>query len=166
MVQSVELLLDDTAEAAIRRQWRMLADAGLSSQQPHHRPHVTLSVASEIWPRIEKQLREVDFVPFPIDVGAVTVFGGKRPVLVRSVIASDNLLGLHRRVHDVLAECPGTAANLSPGHWTPHVTLARRLQPDQLGEAIRAVLRERDIAATAVGLRRWDGERRAEWSIT
>lgn len=57
MTQSVELLLGDQAEAAVRQQWNLLADAGLASERrapstvrgsEHHRPHLTVFAADEI----------------------------------------------------------------------------------------------------------------------
>ncbi len=33
MAQSVELLLDERADAAVRRQWNLLAEAGLPSER-------------------------------------------------------------------------------------------------------------------------------------
>ena len=47
MTQSVELLLDASADAEIRAQWDRLGDAGLPTARraepsPHHAPHLTL----------------------------------------------------------------------------------------------------------------------------
>ena len=47
VTQSVELLLDEAADAAIRAQWDLLGDAGLptarrTAPSPHHAPHITL----------------------------------------------------------------------------------------------------------------------------
>jgi hypothetical protein len=46
MAHSIELLFDDATEAAVRRDWTALAQAGLPSQGQHrsptNRPHVTL----------------------------------------------------------------------------------------------------------------------------
>lgn len=165
MVQSVELLLDDAAENAIRAQWHTLADAALPHQRADHRPHITMAVAREIWPRVEKRLEHLEFAPFRLKIGALTVFSGRRPVLVRVVLASDPLLALHRQIHDVVTGCPGTASNMQPGQWTPHVTLARRLYPDQVGPAIGALLQAPEVDAVAAGIRRWDGEARREWPI-
>ncbi|ONM46894.1 2'-5' RNA ligase family protein [Nocardia donostiensis] len=171
MVQSVELLLDETTESYIRRQWDLLAQAGLAS--PAHaasggepgRPHITLSVAREIWPRIDRELERTAFEPFPVRLGGVLVFGARRLILVRLVVPSEQLLAWQRRVHRIVEPCPGVPANLRPDHWTPHVTLARRVPQQLLGEAIRAVAADRDFTATGVGIRRWDGDRRRAWAV-
>ena len=49
MAHSLEVLLDDHGEAAVRSIWQALEDAGLPSQvrvkSPTNRPHVTLVAA-------------------------------------------------------------------------------------------------------------------------
>jgi 2'-5' RNA ligase len=165
MVQSVELLLDAEAESAIRRQWQSLADAGLPFIKADHRPHITMAVAQEIWPRVERRLEHLDFEPLPLRIGAVMVFGDRKPILVRLVVPTVGLLDLQHRIHATIADSPGLAGNTAPDAWTPHVTLARRVRPDQLGAALNTVLTSGDISATAVGIRRWDGDQRREWTI-
>ncbi|MEU4314676.1 2'-5' RNA ligase family protein [Nocardia sp. NPDC024068] len=174
MVQSVELLLDEAAEQRIRRQWELLAEAGLpglgrggrtSGDLDGHRPHITVAVARQIWPRIEQELDGLPFRPFPIHLGGVLVFGARRPILVRAVTPTEQLLAWHRRVHQVVSPCPDIPANLRPGRWTPHITLARRVLPQRIGEAVAAVATDKDTAATVVGVRRWDGDRRRAWAI-
>lgn len=178
MVQSVELVLDETAEAAIRRQWDMLTEAGLPSlgsggsadrgaeTASRHRPHITVGVARQLWPRIEHDLEGLQFRPFPVRLGGVLVFGARRPILVRLVVPSEPLLGWHRRIYQLLEPCPGIPTNLRPDHWTPHITLARRILPHRLGEAVQAVASDRDSTATVVGIRRWDGDQRRAWPVT
>ena len=47
-LHGIELLLDPAADAAVRRDWQLLRDAGLSSRLDHrgttNAPHVTASV--------------------------------------------------------------------------------------------------------------------------
>lgn len=166
VVQSVELVLDEVSEAEVHRQWRVLADVGLHSPSPAHRPHITVGVAQEIWPRLDKVLGQQTFAPLDIRLGGLLVFGARSPILVRAVVPSTDLLSLQHRLFAVIADCPGIPANLHPDAWTPHVTLARRLRPGQLQAAVDAVGSDRDYRATVVGIRRWDGDRREEWSIT
>ncbi|MBF6330015.1 2'-5' RNA ligase family protein [Nocardia transvalensis] len=166
MVQSVELVLDEAAEAEIRRQWRLLAEAGVHSPAADHRPHITLAVARQIWPRLDSVLAAQEFRPLPVRLGGLVVFGARNPILVRLVVPTESLLDLQRRIFSVIARCPGVPANIQPDAWTPHVTLARRLRPQQLGEAIHAVAADRDFPATVEGIRRWDGDRRVEWAIS
>ncbi|WP_228000780.1 2'-5' RNA ligase family protein [Nocardia australiensis] len=169
MVQSVELLLDDAADAEIRRQWQLLADAGIpspaASTAETTRPHITVAVARQIWPRIDKALDRQAFQPIPVRLGGLLIFGVHRPILVRAVVPSEQLLAVHRRIFDTVAPCPGVPLSLHPGEWTPHVTLARLVAHQQLAEAVYAVARERDFPATVVGIRRWDRDRRQEWPV-
>ncbi|MEV0295503.1 2'-5' RNA ligase family protein [Nocardia sp. NPDC050710] len=169
MVQSVELLLDDAADAEIRRQWELLAEAGVRSLAAQtaetNRPHITIAVARQIWPRIDHALDELTFRPVPLRLGGVLVFGARHPILVRAVVPTDQLLALHRRIFHTVAQCPGVSANLHPDAWTPHITLARRVPIPQLGTAVHAIARDRDFPATVVGIRRWDGDQRRAWPV-
>lgn len=163
MVQSVELLLDDDGADEVRRQWAVLAQAGIASPRgATHRPHVTVAVAREIWPRIDRALAGIEFHPLPIRLGGLLVFGARRPILVRPVVVTEDLLALHRRVYHLVEPCPGVPATMRPDAWTPHVTLARRVPPEQLGDAVEAVAADKDFPAVVVGIRRWDGEARQE----
>lgn len=170
MAHSIELLLDARSDAAIRRIWQALDDAGLPSQtrvkSATNRPHITLLAAEQISPDVDAALtRLAPRIPLPVLVGAPLVFGGGRLVLARLIVASAELLELHREVYDrCLPHLAGEPyGHTAPGHWTPHVTLGRRLTAEQLGDAFAAVEElSADIAASAVGLRRWDGDARVE----
>jgi hypothetical protein len=56
-------------------------------------------------------------------------------------------------------------ANASPGEWTAHVTMARRIVPAQMGRAVWIVGKPQEITGSVVGLRRWDGNTKREYSI-
>ena len=166
MVQSVELLVDDTAEAHIRGQWQLLSQLGVHSPAPDHRPHITVAVARQIWPRLDRALATLDFRPLPIRLGGPLIFGARSPILVRAVVPTAALIDLQHRLFSVIEPCPGVPTTVRPDAWTPHVTLARRVPLGQLGEAVHAVAAARDFPATVVGIRRWDGDRRRAWPIT
>lgn len=98
-VVSVELLLDEATERAVRAEWQALAAAGLSSLAAHtapsNRPHVTLLVRPELGP-----FAVAERAAFPVVLGAPLLFGaGDRRVLARSVLPSRELLELHAAVH-------------------------------------------------------------------
>ena len=61
MVHSVELLFDAEADAAVRRLWDDLTDAGVrslaSSTSPSNRPHLTLTVAEHMDDGVNDSLR-------------------------------------------------------------------------------------------------------------
>lgn len=102
-------------------------------------------------------------LPIPLVLGSPLVLGaGESRTLARLVVPSPELLALHRRLHDAVG--PGGDAPFSaPARWTPHVTLARRIPLPEVGRAI-ALLGD-ESAATATGLRHWDGVARVETRV-
>lgn len=132
MAQSVELLLDERADAAVRRQWNLLTDAGLPSERradprppvDHHCPHITLYAGDALPADAEDRLAElVSGLRLELQLGAVTVFGPRRgrAILVRQVTPSVPLLQLQEQVAAVCgAEADG---QFGAGRWAPHVTL-------------------------------------------
>lgn len=159
-VTSLELLLDDAAEAAVRREWDALAAAGLSSLAGHtaasNRPHVTLSIRSTPVPH---PLAIDAALPIPIELGPPLLFGsGERRVLARAVVPSTALLALHGEVLRAAGEGDDAPHSL-PGRWMPHVTLARRLRLVDLPAAL--ALLGPAIEGSAVAVRRWDASTRS-----
>lgn len=168
MVQSIELVFDRDTEVTIRRIWGDLAAAGIPSQAPASRPHVTLVVADRIAPDVDALLRPViERLPLNCAVGASLFFGRSNAVLARLVVPTTELLALHGEVHRVCGPyvTPGPMPNSLPGQWTGHVTLARRVGGPQLGRALRIAGRPAEIHASFTGLRRWDGNKKAEYLI-
>lgn len=170
MTQSVELLLDAQADAVVRADWTALLDVGLPSQASNtaatNRPHVTLWAGAALSGATDDALGAlVPGVPMPLRLGAIACFGRHRFILVRLVVASVPLLRLQASVADMCGFEAGST--LAPGHWTPHVTLARRLTATQVGAALDVLRgpRERERDAYAVGWRRWDGDARREWAL-
>ncbi|MGP4053385.1 2'-5' RNA ligase family protein [Mycobacterium sp. 4D054] len=173
MVHSVELLFDAGTEVAVREVWDELARNGVRSlsghRSPTNRPHVTLTVATKIDAGADDALRPL-LRAFPLScvIGAPMVFGGGRTVtLVRLLVPSRELLGLHAEVHRVCLPhaSEGVLPHSDPGRWTPHVTLARRVPVERLPAVFALRALSRDIEATAVGLRRWNGDDRVEHRI-
>lgn len=166
-MHSIELIFDDDTESTIRRIWTELAAAGVPSQAPAARPHVSLTVAQRIDSRVDAALAPVlDRLPLDCTLGATLIFGRSHGVLARLVVPTLELLDLHAEVHRRCAPHlePGPVANVLPGQWTGHVTLARRVGPGQLGRAQR-IAGGPDIAGRFVGLRHWDGDSRSAASI-
>ena len=172
MAQSVELLLDDATDAAIRSQWDRLGDAGLPTARrtepsPHHAPHVTLWAGQRLSAAADAQLPPL-FADLDLQlvIGGVLLFG-PRPwgyVLARQVLVSTGLAALQRRVVLVCGEGYG---QFSDGSWSPHITLARRVRTDQVGPALQALSHAPDELTAAVRqARRWDGDRKVAWPLT
>ncbi|MCV7279425.1 2'-5' RNA ligase family protein [Mycolicibacterium flavescens] len=172
MVHSVEVVFDADTDAAVRASWDDLTRAGVRSQaghtSPSNRPHVTLTVADEMDDAVNTALRPVaEQLPLACTIGAPMLFGGRTFTLVRLVVPSAELLALHAHVHRIcLPHMPnGPLPHAAPGHWTPHVTLARRVPHDQLAAALAVKSVRRDLTGRIVGLRHWDGDNRVEHPI-
>jgi 2'-5' RNA ligase len=167
MVHSVELLFDEETEFATRRVWEALSDAGLRTPGQTSRPHVTLVVADEIAADVEGLLTDATrCLPLRCLIGAAMVFGQSRLTLVRLVVPTAELLSLQAEVHRICAPyLKRPAANTVPGQWTPHLTLARRVDPPQLARTVTLKKVSRDVAGSLVALRRWDGNSRTEHLI-
>jgi 2'-5' RNA ligase len=169
MVHSIELLFDRDTEAAIRRIWNDLAAADIPSQAPAGRPHVTLLVADRIAAEVDAVLRPVAArLPLGCTVGAALFLGRSNAIMARLIVPTSPLLGLQAQVHrlcDGHLE-PGPGPNTLPGQWTPHVTLARRVGGGALARALRIAGKPQQLDGSFAGLRRWDGNKKAEHLIS
>lgn len=167
MVHSVELVFDDDTEASVRRLWADLVDAGIRGRPPAGRPHTTLMVAERIDADVDASLATLlNRFPFPCRIGAPLLFGGSKAVLARLLVPSAQLMEVHAAVHRLCLPYlhPGPMSNVMPGRWTPHVTMARHVDLDQVGRALRIAAQE--LAGSVVGLRRWDGNDKLEYVIS
>ena len=159
-MRSIELTFDGSLDALIRSDWARLADAGLPSLASHtapsNRPHMTLAAgnsllldadAQDVWAELPVEARFSGVVVFPSQQG--------KYVLARLVVLSKALLELHAGLH---RRCTGADANTTPGAWTPHVTLARRLPGHLVGAAVDCV----DVRAEGqcIEARLWDSTTR------
>ena len=168
VTQSVELLLDAGAEDAVRADWSTLLDAGLPSQGRNpaatNRPHITLWAGEHLRGSAEYALAALDpDLPLSSRLGALALFGQRRFILVRLVVTSVPLLMLQETAARICGLDPGST--LAPGRWTPHVTLARGLTPQQVERALDVLAPSRERSAQVVAWRRWDGDARREWDL-
>lgn len=160
-MHTLEIVLDDGADRAIRDQWTALADAGLPSQARHgaasNRPHITLALTATVGPAVELALQQVvGSLPLPVVVGGLLVFGSRKYVLARAVVPSAALLDLQATIGAALGEAADPRGHFAAGRWTPHVTLARRLTAGQVGEALTVLGEVPAIDAEVTAARRWD----------
>ena len=168
MVHSVELLFDADTEARLRQVWDDLDAADLPSRLPAGRPHVTVAVAERIAPDVDDLLRAVAReLPVSCSVGAPVLFGQSNAVLARLIVPTPELLAFHADVHRVCGPflLPGPLPHSLPGHWTAHVTVARRIEGAQLGPVLRLAGQPPEIHGRLASLRRWDGTARVEYPI-
>lgn len=170
VVQSVEMLLSEGLDAAVRSEWALLAAAGVPSQADHagasNAPHVTLAVADHVDAAADDRLRTLRLARPEVVLGGLLVFPGRRSVLARLVVPSVALLEVHATVAGVLGDVGQVSDHLAPGRWTPHVTIARRLRDEELDRAWRLLVdRPRELLGTGAGLRRWDSDARETWDL-
>lgn len=157
-MRSIELVLDEATDGAIRAEWHALAAEGLPSLASHtassNAPHVTLAAGTGLVVSAVT-LDTFDVLPTPARFGALATFpaGRDRFVLVRTVVVTAELLSIHARV---LATAIDPVPTSRPEAWTPHVTLARRLTAAQVGAAHALLGTPPDGAFTAA--RFWDGD--------
>ena len=168
MVHSIELLFDRETEATIRGLWDALAGAGIPSQAPAGRPHVTLAVADRIAEEADAALRPLaERLPLGCTVGASLLLGRSNAILARLVVPTAELLDFHAEVHRRCGEhlAPAPAPTSLPGQWTPHVTLARRVGEPALSRALRIAGRPPLVEGSFAGLRHWNGEKKVDYLI-
>ena len=161
-MHSVELILDDDTDRQVRAEWAALAAAGLPSQARHtgasNRPHITLALSDTLTEDVAHRLgaacRPTSRFPSP-SAGCCSSARRGWCWPGRS-IASAALLDLQSRVRAALDDPVDPHDTFGPGRWTPHVTLARRLRPDQIGTALTQLTPLAPITGELVRARRWD----------
>lgn len=160
---SVEILPGHDLDEAVRRDWATLIEAGLPSAGRHpsetNRPHVTVAVRDELDPPAVAPLGEL--LPVACTLGGAVVFAaGERFVLARPVVMTRRLLDLHAATVELAGPPPEHYAVTAVDRWTPHMTLARRMTGEQIGQALALVGAE-PVAGEMTGLRVWDAAARA-----
>lgn len=155
---SVELVPDATIDRAVRDDWERLIVAGLPSSgrnsSPDSRPHVTLAVRDRV--EASAVAGVADLLPVPLELGGLLLFGhGRRLVVTRQVVATAALLAVHQEVARILGPPEARYANTGTDRWTPHITLARGVEPGAMPVVLQAIESARGIGE-AMGLRVWD----------
>lgn len=153
-MHSLELLPDADGQAAVRRDWEALRDAGLPSQLDHrgptNAPHVTVLAAPAIGARAEQLAAELfgPLLPAHVRASGVVLFGGRRVTVARVLDVDEPLLEAVVRVRAAVPDLPRHG-------WLPHVTLARRVERADVQRAVD-VLGHDDVVLRLTCLRRWD----------
>jgi len=161
MAHAIEMYVDDRADAAVRRLWQRLADAGLPSMATRthrrHRPHVSLVVAESLTGADVAPLRSMLTSSLPtLSLYTLSTFPGTMGVLFLGVQVTAELLAFHAGVHAALAGQPIRHwAYYQPGNWIPHCALAEGLDARQAGSAFGLLVDYQPITAevTSVGIK-------------
>lgn len=170
-LQSVEGVLDEATDAQVRREWALLADAGLPSQADHrgdsNAPHLTLSAAASVPEAVDAGLARAleGFAPVPVRLGSLPVLGSRHLVLARLVLPSEALLRLHASVAETMVGATDVPERVQVGRWVPHVTLGRGLRAAQVGEALEVLGRVPQLEGAVESVRRWDPLAARTWRV-
>jgi hypothetical protein len=161
---------DTETSAAIARIWDLLASGGLPSMSNHthckHVPHVSLFVAEHL--PVMDALAAVGRVPTrPIRLRIVAAGMFSQGNLFLATVVTPGLLEEQRRVHDAIQPlADGPWPYFAPGTWTPHITMAWSLAPDQVGPALSIVLPRLPIEGQLDSAGVEDGTTGEHWSCS
>jgi 2'-5' RNA ligase len=147
MPTAIEFFLDEPTAGVIRQIWREIAEAEISSylHTSGIRPHVTLAVGERVdEPGGASRLRHfaAQTPPLSLTFAHLGISPGETPNLFLTPIVTDELLRLHRSLHEQFAgliEAP--SERYQPGRWTPHCTLIERVPSDVLCRAVEVCRR-------------------------
>ncbi|PRY46276.1 2'-5' RNA ligase family protein [Umezawaea tangerina] len=134
MAQAVVVFFDDEADAAVRRSWARLRDAGVPPADGYP-PHLSYASAGSI-PRgartaLRDELRQLWLPGMALE--NLSSFATSENALVLAAVVDSELLAVHSAIHDVLArKVKNPNAYFLPGHWVPHCTLALGLTDEQM----------------------------------
>lgn len=156
MALAVCLLLDPPGDAAVRRLWARLEEAGVPSLASHthgrHVPHLTYAVL-RAWDldAVAAALGALPARPtVRLHLDALGLFRRSRCWLAPALTPD-----LEPRQHAVVDAVIGAGADLHthyrPGEWTPHVTLAPRLHLEHLATVAHLVNDVLPLVATGSG---------------
>jgi 2'-5' RNA ligase len=153
MPYAVVMHVEQTTATRIVKLWDILAkrdDAGrviFSDEQIrfNYPPHITLTVVDNAdTDAVVEALKPIvaSWAPLTISFDSIAVLPRKpiAPMILRPNVTAE-ILKLHKEVFDVLPS-NSTSVYHRPNTWQPHVTLARDIPPETLGDALTAVLEQ------------------------
>lgn len=143
MAFAVELYFDAITDENVRRAWRAIIDAGISSSMLDggYRPHVSLGVSNQL--NVNEACKAlasfaVGVSPFTLTLSSIGVFPAEGVVFL-GVTVTEKLLDLHARFHHIFQECAKDQWDYyHVGRWVPHCTLAFGLSTSRVAEAVSA----------------------------
>ena len=154
------MYFDDQADAAVRRLWQRLAEAGLPSlatrTHRRHRPHVSLAVAESLADADPVPLRSVLTSRPALSLYTLSGFPGNAGVLFLGAVVTAELLAFHAEVHAALGGRPIRHwAYYLPGNWIPHCALAEGLDRSEAARAFGLLADYQPITAevTSAGIK-------------
>ncbi|RZS41172.1 2'-5' RNA ligase superfamily protein [Herbihabitans rhizosphaerae] len=157
MSHALQFHFDPEADQAVRQLWHRLEKAKISSlattTHRRHHPHVTFAAATTIPAGARKSLRDnISRLAIPsLWLHSLGAFSSPEPVLYLGAVVDAELLAVHSAVHDALAgKVKNPSAYHLPGSWTPHIPLARNIEPAQLAKGFTALYPVEPVRARLV----------------
>lgn len=138
---AVGLLPDSGLEDMIRRIWRELREAGISSNllDDRGRPHLSLAVCSGLPKDFDEEfaLFARGVRGFGLSLQAAGTFSAESGVVFLAPAVTVELTGLHERFFRSFGpRLDGCSDLYRPGRWVPHCTVAMGLKPREICRAI------------------------------
>ncbi len=139
---ALQLFFDSATDTAVRSLWEALASTGVPFplRDSGNRPHFSLAIYGELNTTVCADLLSSfaeTLAPFALSIASLGIFPGEQAVVFLAPIVSPRLLDLHRQVHQLLQDTGALpSTQYLPGHWTPHCTLATRVPPHLLSQAV------------------------------
>ena len=143
---AIQLFLDTTSDMAVQSVWEELASTGVASymRDSGNRPHFSLAIYSELNVPVSVSLLKSfaeTLSPFALPIASLGVFPSEQAVVFLAPIVSPSFLDLHMQVHQLLQDAGASPAlKYLPGNCTPHCTLAMRVPPQLISQAVEICL--------------------------
>jgi 2'-5' RNA ligase len=134
-MRTVEVVGGAGLDVAVREIWGRLHAAGLPSLATHlhptNRPHLTLATADEFPPDAgERIAAALTALPIVIHTDGLVFFGGAQAMAALRVAAHPELAEMQAAVWSALDGAQRNPLH-EPGRWVPHISVARRVRPEQ-----------------------------------
>lgn len=138
---------DEDTDAAIRRLWQVIEDAGLLSTIPalNYPPHLTLAACDDMdFDGLRARLPPfvASHPPMVVQFSGLGFFHGRIPVVYLTVTVTHALLDLHSSFDQTARPyLLNPNSYYWPDTWVPHITLAQEFPPETTGAIVNALLR-------------------------
>lgn len=148
MLCAVTLHFDLETDAAIRRLWQVIEDAGLPSPMINtgYRPHLSLAVCEQMeLGSFKESIAPImkTTPPIPLKFDHLGVFRGGDGVIFLGVTPNRTLIDFHNTFWEYLSPHMGggPVSHYSPQNWVPHITLDYDLTPELVGQVTTVLLK-------------------------
>ena len=139
--------MDAGSDAAIRRTWEAIAEAGIKSAMldAGYRPHVSLGVCEEL--DVDGLARELSafaerLSPLALTLSSIGLFPSRDNVIFLGVTPTPRLLSVNSEFHGFFGKyTKAQREHYQTGKWVPHCTLAFDLSDGMIAEAIEVCRR-------------------------